>query len=89
MAGAVAECRRLGIKVLPPDINRSQAWSSPSRRTGGEPAIRFGLAAIKNVGSGAIEPIVAERDADGEFKSVEDLCRRADLQSVNRRVWRA
>jgi DNA polymerase-3 subunit alpha len=85
IASAVAECRRLGISVLPPDINRSQV-NFAIERDGGTAAIRFGLAAIKNVGPGAVEPIVAEREKGGEFKSVEDLCRRCDLRGVNRRV---
>jgi len=87
VATAVAECRRLGITVLPPDINRSQVSFSIER--GGEdsaPAIRFGLTAIKNVGLGAVEPLVAERHRGGEFNSIEDLCRRADMRGVNRRA---
>jgi DNA polymerase-3 subunit alpha len=86
IATAVAECRRLGIRVLPPDINRSQTSFSIETDGEGVSAIRFGLAAIKNVGSGAVEPIVAEREKNGEFKSIEDLCRRADMHSINRRV---
>ena len=87
VATAVAECRRLGITVLPPDINRSQASFSIEREAeGNASAIRFGLAAIKNVGPGAIEPIIAQRNKGGEFKSIEDLCRRADLRGMNRRV---
>jgi DNA polymerase-3 subunit alpha len=84
-ASAVAEARRLNITVLPPDINRSRLEFS-IETDGGEPAIRFGLAAIKNVGAGAIEPLVKERDDNGEFKSIEDLCRRGNTQSINRRV---
>jgi len=86
VANAVAECRRLGINVLPPDINRSQASFSIEKGEDSTPAIRFGLAAIKNVGTGAIEPVIAERSRGGEFKSIEDLCRRADLRGVNKRV---
>ncbi len=87
VASAVAECRRLGIKVLPPDINRSQvSFSIENDGKDSTPAIRFGLAAIKNVGPGAIEPIIAERNKGGDFKSIEDLCRRADLHSMNKRV---
>ncbi len=86
-AGAIAECRRLGITVLPPDINRSQASFSIEKDShGGVSAIRFGLTAIKNVGLGAIESIIAERSRGGEFKSIEDLCRRADLRGMNKRV---
>jgi len=87
VATAVAECRRLGITVLPPDVNRSQV--NFSIETGSEnntPAIRFGLNAIKNVGVGAVEPLVAERQKGGQFKSIEDLCRRVDLRSMNRRA---
>jgi len=86
VANAVAECRRLGITVLPPDINRSQVSFSIEKDGNGTQAIRFGLTAIKNVGSGAIEPIIAERGKGGEFKSIEDLCHRCDLQGFNRRV---
>ncbi len=86
VAGAVSECRRLGITVLPPDINRSQANFAIETGADGTPAIRFGLTAIKNVGLNAVEPIIAERDKDGEYKSLEELCRRADLSGVNRRI---
>ena len=87
VATAVAECRRLGIEVLPPDVNRSQAsFSIELDGESGAPAIRFGLNVIKNVGLGAVEPLVAERNKGGEFKSIEDLCRRADLHGVNRRA---
>jgi len=85
VATAIAECRRLRITVLAPNINRSQVTFS-IEKDGDAPAIRFGLTAIKNVGSGAVEPIIAERDKGGEFKSIEDLCRRCDLHGVNRRV---
>ncbi|MDH5695197.1 MAG: DNA polymerase III subunit alpha [Dehalococcoidia bacterium] len=87
VAAAVAECRRLGIALLPPDINRSQAsFSIEGHDEGNAPAIRFGLTVIKNVGLGAIAPLIAERDRGGEFESIEDLCRRADLRGVNRRT---
>jgi len=87
VASAIAECRRLDITVLPPDINRSQAsFSIEKDSKDGAPAIRFGLTAIKNVGLGAIEPIIAERNKGGIFKSIEDLCRRCDLRGINRRV---
>ncbi len=86
VASAVAECRRLDITVLPPDINRSQATFSIEEDSDHAPAIRFGLTAIKNVGLGAIEPIITERNKGGDFKSIEDLCRRCDLRGVNKRV---
>jgi DNA polymerase-3 subunit alpha len=86
VASAVAECRRLGISVLPPDINRSQAGFSIEKSGDDTPAIRFGLSDIKNVGLGPMEPIIAERDKGGDFRSVEDLCRRADLSGINKRI---
>ncbi len=86
IGGAIAECRRLDIIVLPPDINHSQLDFSIENTIAGEPSIRFGLGSIKNVGSGAIEPIINERNKNGEFKSIEDLCRRCDLQTANRRI---
>ena len=86
VASAVTECRRLGITVLPPDINGSEVNFAIERDGSDVPAIRFGLTAIKNVGPGAVEPIIAERNREGEFQSIEDLCRRCDLRSVNKRV---
>jgi len=84
IASAVTECHRLDIPVLPPDINKSDVTFA-IEKDGEKKGIRFGLAAIKNVGHGAVKPIVASREA-GEFKSIEDFCRRADLRAINRRV---
>jgi DNA polymerase-3 subunit alpha len=87
MSTAISECRRLGITVRPPDINNSQiTFSLEDSGDLEKPAIRFGLAAIKNVGPGAVEPLIAERNKGGLFKSVEDLSRRMDTQTSNRRV---
>jgi len=86
IATATAECRRLGIEVLPPDVNRSQASFTIEKLTGGASAIRFGLAAVKNVGPSAVAPLIAERVKNGEYKSIEDQCRRADLGAVNKRA---
>ena len=86
VASAITECRRLGITVLPPDINRSQANFSIEKDGSDTPAIRFGLTAIKNVGPGAVAPIIEERNRGGEFRSIEDLCRRCDLRGINKRV---
>jgi DNA polymerase-3 subunit alpha len=80
LASAIAECHRLAIPVLPPDINKSNATFAIEN--GG---IRFGLAAVKNVGFGAVSPLIAARE-QGEFKSIEDFCRRADLRAINRRA---
>ncbi|MBI2763431.1 MAG: DNA polymerase III subunit alpha, partial [Chloroflexi bacterium] len=81
VAAAVAECRRLGIEVRPPDIHRSQLEFTVE----GD-AIRFGLLAIKNVGQGAIESIIAARAAEGPFRSLTDFCTRVDLRLTNRKV---
>ena len=84
VASAIAECRRLGIEILPPDVERSQLDFEPE---GG--AIRFGLLAIKNVGAGAVESIVNARAAGGGFSSLQDLCERIDLRLANKRVFEA
>ncbi|MEE9198987.1 MAG: OB-fold nucleic acid binding domain-containing protein, partial [Dehalococcoidia bacterium] len=85
-ASAVAECHRLGIPVLPPDVNHSTLDFAIEQRGDGSQGIRFGLSAIKNVGAGAVQPILDAREEGGPFKSVEDLCRRADLRGLNRRA---
>ena len=77
----INECRDLGIRILPPDVNKSSLDFSRSGKD-----IRFGLAAIKNVGEGAIESIIEVRKKDGPFKSLMDFCRRVDLRKVNRRA---
>jgi DNA polymerase-3 subunit alpha len=81
-----AECLRLGISVLLPDVNRSETDFSIDVSSDGKTAIRFGLAAVKNVGSVAVTPLVEERKKDGPYRSVEDFCRRADMGSINRRA---
>jgi DNA polymerase-3 subunit alpha len=81
----VAECRRLGIEILPPDVNRSGLKFLPEL-AGGKQGIRFGLAAIKNVGEGAMESAIAERERGGEFKSMEDFCQRLDSRKINKKV---
>jgi len=82
---AIAECRRLGIRVLPPDINQSHA-DFVMEKEGENPAIRFALAAIKNVGRSPIENVLFARKQDGVFKSIEDFCYRVDLRNINRKV---
>ena len=72
----------LRIKVEPPDINRSNTNFTPVK---GQKSIFFGLSAIKNVGEGAIETILTEREAGGEFQSLADLCQRINMQAVNSR----
>jgi DNA polymerase-3 subunit alpha len=82
---AIAECRRLDIPVLPPDINKSQT-SFAIEKENGKAAIRFSLTAIKNVGYAAIEPIILAREKGDDFKSIEDFCRRVDLRNINKKV---
>lgn len=77
----IAECRSHGIEILPPDINQSNMSF-----TAVEGKIRFGLAAVKNVGEGAIESILEVRQEGGAFKSLSDFCRRVNYKKVNRRV---
>jgi DNA polymerase-3 subunit alpha len=81
VAAAIAECRRMGIEVRPPDIHQSDLEFTVE----GE-AIRFGLLAVKNVGQGAIESIIAARQSEGPFKSLTDFCSRIDLRLANRKV---
>ena len=81
VAAAIAECRRIGIEVRPPDVGKSSIEFTVE-----DEGIRFGLLAVKNVGQGAIESIIAARQAEGPFKSLGDLCRRIDLRLANRKV---
>ena len=85
-AAAVDECTRLKIKVLPPDINLSDVGFTTDSDSEDRPAIRFGLGVIKHVGTGAVETLVQSRKASGAFQNLEELCRNADLQSINRRA---
>ena len=104
----VSECKRLGITILPPDVNRSglkfvpetvavaTVHDSREKDSEGEvgghrpplqgKAIRFGLAAIKNVGQGAMELAIREREGGGNFKSLEDFCSRLDSRVANRKM---
>lgn len=75
------DCARMGIRVLPPDINQSTLNFTPT-----DEGIRYGLAAVKNVGEGAAQSIVDTRIADGAFTTLFEFCERIDLRAVNRRV---
>lgn len=77
----IEQCRRMGIPILPPDINASSASFSVDGK-----AIRFGLSAVKNVGDGAIAEIKNREAAGGPYTSLEDFCSRADMRTVNKRV---
>ncbi|NTW05205.1 MAG: DNA polymerase III subunit alpha [Peptococcaceae bacterium] len=77
----IEECRRMCIEVLPPDVNKSMENFSV---VGG--SIRFGLAAIKNMGLAAVETIIRAREKENDFKNFADFCGRLDTRVINRRV---
>ena len=79
----MSECKRMGISVLSPDINESQARFSAN--TKGD--IRFGLEAIKGVGEGAVKSIIAEREKNGPYKNIYDFCERTNFTAVNRKCF--
>lgn len=82
----VADCRRMNIDVLPPDINYSQSFFSIEERPDKKPAIRFGLSAVKNVGEGAVDTMLQARQEGGVFKDLDDLAARVDLRRVGKRA---
>jgi DNA polymerase-3 subunit alpha len=77
----LSECRRMGIKVLPPDVNESNAEYTPRGKD-----IRFGLAAIRNVGEGVVASIKAARTTKGEFTSFGDFLAKVDAQVCNKKT---
>jgi len=81
----VGECKRMGMSILPPDVNRSALKFLPER-AGESAGIRYGLAAIKNVGEAAMQAAIEERERNGAFKSLEDFCSRLDSRKVNKKV---
>jgi len=97
IAFLIEECQRMGIKVLPPDINESEKnftviekKSSPpisltKKEEGAKKQIRFGLTAIKNVGHNVVEAIIKERKKNGELQSIEDFVTRVDLKILNKK----
>jgi len=91
LAIEIAECKRVGMTVMPPDVNESfhefavvpDADKPDSRKA----PIRFGMDAVKNVGSGAVDEIIRSREADGEFKDLEDFVSRINVRIVNRKAF--
>ena len=84
LAIEITECKHMGLEVLAPDVNQSYV------EFGVVPAakqVRFGMAAVKGVGIGAVEEIIRAREADGPFKSVEDFAKRVSTSKVNRKAW--
>jgi len=82
----LSECRRLGIPVLPPDVNYSAIDFDIQKQPSGVRGVRFGLVAIKNAGENALMPIIKAREEGGVFKGLEDFCRRVDLRQVQKRT---
>lgn len=80
-----AECRRMGLHVLPPDVNASALDFEIERYQGERSAIRYGLGAIKNVGQGGVEAILSAR-TEAHFADLEDFARRVDLRQVGKRA---
>lgn len=79
------DCRQLGLQLVAPDINLSEYhFSVPDKA-----AILYGLGAIKGVGRGAVEALIAEREANGPYRNLTDFCRRADHDKINRRAVEA
>jgi DNA polymerase III subunit alpha len=81
----VSECQRMGIPILPPDINKSGLKFTPEAHDG-KMAIRYGLAAIKNVGEAAMQMSIQERERAGDYVSLEDFCGRIGTRIANRKM---
>ena len=81
----VGECKRMGIAILPPDINKSALKFTPEEHDG-KMAIRYGLAAIKNVGEAAMQMSIEERGRAGDYISLEDFCGRIGTRIANRKM---
>jgi DNA polymerase-3 subunit alpha len=85
VVGLIAECRQMGLAVLPPEVN-----GCAHRFTVADPrTVRYGLGAIKGVGEGAVQAVVGEREAHGPYRDLVDFCRRVDLKRLNRRTLEA
>lgn len=77
----IEQCKHMGIDILPPDINASRDSFTVDKNS-----IRFGLAAVKNVGEAALKMIVEIREKDGLFTSIEDFCSRVSSRCINKRA---
>jgi DNA polymerase-3 subunit alpha len=82
----LAECKRLGIPILPPDVNASELNFGIEKGADGRRGIRFGLAAVKNAGSAALGHIIRAREEGGVFHDLRDFCERVDLRAVGKRT---
>jgi DNA-directed DNA polymerase III PolC len=86
IATFMEECRRLNIPILPPDVNASMLDFDIQMQADGRRAIRFGLAAVKNAGVSALQPIIDARLEAGPFRDLQDFCKRVDLRQVGKRT---
>lgn len=80
----IAECKKMGITVLPPDVNEGFLEFAV---VPGKNSIRFGMAAVKGVGTAAVEEILRTRDEEGKFTGVEDFAKRVSTTKFNRKAW--
>lgn len=85
LASFYQDARRIGARVLPPDLNHSEADFSVKETEDGDLAVRYALGAVRNVALGAMEALVAERKANGPFKALYDFSERLDPKAVNKR----
>jgi DNA polymerase-3 subunit alpha len=89
VAISVAECKRIGIQVLPPDINESFEGFTIVKDENGKENIRFGLTSVKNFGEGIAAAIIEERKARGKFSSLEDFLKRVQDRNLNKKSLEA
>ena len=88
LAIEISECKHMGLKVLPPDVNESFHEFSVVPHKKGEPAtIRFGMDAIKNVGHNAVENIIEAREEHGSFNALGDFIEHTNARQINKKVW--
>ncbi|CAN5810408.1 DNA polymerase III subunit alpha [soil metagenome] len=88
IAGFVSECQRMGITILPPDVNRSMLKFAPDTIDASDVpnAIRYGLSAVKNVGEAAVIAAIVEREKNGPFLNADDFANRVDSRLINKRL---
>ncbi len=87
VAQYINECRRLGIGILPPDVNESfRGFTVVNDPASGKQSIRFGLSAVRNIGDNAIESIIAARKNKGNFANLQDFCEKVEMSVINKRA---
>ncbi len=86
VSSAISECQRLKIPVLPPSITRGGTEFTIEVQNDGQTAIRFGMGAVKNVGTAAVDAVLRSSEGAGQFESIEQMCRDADMGGINRKT---